>query len=214
MKFCQISEILFCNKHTHTQFMITRTDTNLNVKVIVDHTESLTKMIASLLTATSVGLESCPTSCPIPWTIEYLNCGWNRKKTPTLRGKTGRHYFDAWCGLGKPKFPSIRVCRGFTGFNRRHLVGQYGHVVIVCARTRVKVLIVGCVWKTNCWSILWWLDFSRFVFQGSQFLMICALRRWQDGRESPGWGRWIKPSFCFLWACLQQRRLLKTSFFF
>ena len=53
--------------------------------------------------------------------------------------------------------------------------------------------IVCCVWKSNCWNILWLLDFSMFVFQTSQFLMICLDKVCWDGdrtgRESRGWGR-------------------------
>ncbi len=43
-----------------------------------------------------------------------------------------------------------------------------------------------CVWKTNCWIILWLLDFWMFVFQDSHFLIISlefrkdTWQRWQD----------------------------------
>ena len=61
----------------------------------------------------------------------------------------------------------------------------------------VVVLMDGCVWKTNCWIILWLFDFPVLVVQDSQFLMICLDSVRCDGdktaRESPGWGRsWIR----------------------
>ena len=35
-----------------------------------------------------------------------------------------------------------------------------------------------CVWKPNCWNILWLLDFSMFVFQGSSVEVVPECEHW------------------------------------
>ncbi len=63
----------------------------------------------------------------------------------------------------------------------------------------LETLMVSCLWKSNCYSILWLFDFPMFVVQGSHFLMICLDSVYCDGdmtgRESPDWGRSVKVSW-------------------